>query len=118
MMLHATPVLAALDITETLAFYRDKLDFAVIHEASDYGIVRQDTLEIHFWHCKERHIAENTSCRITVTGIDALFEKCTALGIVHSNGTLEDKPWGTREFPILDLNGNLIWFVQDLEMMG
>jgi len=115
MMLHTTPILPALNMMETLAFYRDKLGFTIVQDAGDYGVIRQDGIVIHFWLCKDRRIAENSSCRVQLTGIEALFEECTALGIVHPNGTLEDKPWGTKEFPILDLNGNLIWFVQDLD---
>ena len=36
----------------------------------------------------------------------------SALGVIHPNGRLEDKPWGVREFSILDADGNLITFQQ------
>jgi catechol 2,3-dioxygenase-like lactoylglutathione lyase family enzyme len=32
--------------------------------------------------------------------------------MVHPNATLEDKPWGTREFAVLDPDGNLITFYE------
>lgn len=111
-LLQATPVLAAQDIAATLAFYQAQLGFMPVYQADDYGIAQRDDIEIHFWQCAERHIAENTSCRITVTKIDALYADLSAKGLIHPNGQLEEKPWGLKEFPILDLNGNLIWFIQ------
>ena len=38
-----------------------------------------------------------------------------AAGIVHPNGALADKPWGTREFAILDPDGNLLTFSQSTD---
>lgn len=31
------------------------------------------------------------------------------------DAALEDKPWGSREFAVLDPGGNLVWFVQPNE---
>ena len=56
------PVLASLDLDETLAFYVDRLGFTLHGRwGSEYLIVQRDGCELHFWHCTERHIAENTS---------------------------------------------------------
>jgi catechol 2,3-dioxygenase-like lactoylglutathione lyase family enzyme len=56
------PVLASLDLDETAAFYQQKLGFEPRLRADNYLIVERDGCEIHFWLCRERHIAENTSC--------------------------------------------------------
>ena len=45
-----------------------------------------------------------------MTGIDALYEEMTAAGVVHPNGSLQEQPWGMREFAVLDGDGNLIKF--------
>ncbi|BCX04699.1 MAG: bleomycin binding protein [Candidatus Roseilinea sp.] len=112
MLINAVPVLPAADIADTLAFYRQKLGFHVRHQEEEYGIIVRDTVEVHFWRCGDRRIAENSSCRITVQGIEALFDHASKHGIVHPNAPLEAKPYGVREFAITDVNGNLIWFVE------
>jgi catechol 2,3-dioxygenase-like lactoylglutathione lyase family enzyme len=109
----ATPVLASLDIARSVDFYVSKLACTVIHaEQGVYGIVSLGALALHFWACTDRRIAEATSCRVDVSGIDAWFAHCTQAGIVHPNAPLHDTPWGTREFAVLDVDGNLITFCE------
>ncbi len=72
----------------------------------------RDGVQIHFWLCTDPRVPRETGCRVAVDGIDALFADYTALGVIHPNGRLEDKPWGGREFSILDADGNLITFQQ------
>ncbi len=36
-------------------------------------------------------------------------------GVIHPNGKLEDKPWGMREFAIVDIHGNLLRIGQSLK---
>ena len=111
--LKAIPLLASLDIGRSVAFYVEKLGFVpVFAEAGVYGIVARDDCEIHFWACTDRHIAENTGCRINVAGIDALYEAALARNIVHPNGALAAKPWGSREFTVLDPDGNAVAFAE------
>lgn len=109
----ATPVLASLDIERSVEFYCSQLGFAKVHvQQGTYGIVSRGAVQLHFWACTERHIAENTSCRVRVEGIAALFAQCAALGIVHPNAPLDTRPWGTREFGVLDPDGNLVTFAE------
>ena len=109
----AAPVLASLDIERTVSFYCSKLGFARVYvEPGGWGIVSRDNVQIHFWPCQERHIAENTSCRVYVDGIDELFNELNAQGVVHPKAPLQDKPWGSREFGVLDEDGNLITFAE------
>jgi uncharacterized glyoxalase superfamily protein PhnB len=44
--------------------------------------------------------------------IDELFHELDAQGVVHPNAPLQNKPWGSREFGILDEDGNLITFAE------
>ena len=55
---------------------------------------------------------EHSACRINVQGIDELYEQIVSWGIVHPKAPLEAKRWGVREFGIVDVNGNLVWFVE------
>ncbi len=109
----ASPVLASLDIERTVSFYCSRLGFTRVYaESGVWGIVSRDAVQIHFWPCSNRGIAENTSCRVYVAGIDDLFNELQSEGVIHPNAPLETKPWGSREFGILDPDGNLVTFAE------
>ena len=109
----ATPVLASLDIERSVEFFCTQLGFTALHvEQGAYGVIMRGGVGLHFWACNERHIAENTSCRLRVEGIELLYAHCLPLGIVHPHAPLADKPWGSREFGILDPDGNLVTFAE------
>lgn len=110
----AIPVLASLDIERSAEFFAVKLGFMKVHVAQGgYGIVANGPVEIHLWACTDRHIAEATSCRVQVRGIERLYDQCKGHAIVHPKAPLETKPWGTKEFAILDPDGNLVTFYED-----
>jgi catechol 2,3-dioxygenase-like lactoylglutathione lyase family enzyme len=110
-LVRAVPVLASLDIARSVAFACGKLGFETVScEPGVYGVVRRDAVVLHFWPCDDRRIAEATACRIEVDDVDALHAACAPHRIVHPNGPLRDTPWGTREFAVLDPDGNLITF--------
>jgi uncharacterized glyoxalase superfamily protein PhnB len=50
--------------------------------------------------------------RIRVEGIDELYEHCRARGIIHPSAPLQEKPWGAREFAVVDGDGNLLTFFE------
>jgi len=93
-----------------------KLGFEEVHVSQGkYGIVSNGSVQIHFWACTDRRIAEATSCRVRVQGIQRLHAECASHAIVHPNAPLASKPWGTMEFAILDPDGNLITFHEDAD---
>jgi hypothetical protein len=111
--LKAIPMLASLDIERSIAFLVDQLGFKKIHaEPGVYGIAERDSCALHYWACSDTLIAENTGCRIVVTDIDALYRHAAERGIVHPNGHLSPRPWGSMEFTALDPDGNCITFAQ------
>lgn len=107
----AIPKLASLDIQRSIAFF-EKVGFTQTAHYPDYGIVEQDGVQIHFWLCTDPAIPRATSCRVNVSGIDALFASYAKLGLIHPHDPLATKPWGLREFSILDLDGNLVTFAE------
>ncbi len=110
----ATPVLASLDIERSAEFFSTKLGFTKVHVAQGkYGIVSNGPVQIHFWACKDKRIAEATGCRVRVQEIEALHAQCSSQTVVHPNARLETKPWGTKEFAILDPDGNLVTFYEN-----
>jgi hypothetical protein len=72
-------------------------------------------IQLHFWHCSDKYIAQNTSCYVYVTNIEPLYAEYKASGIIHPNGPLKEQPYGMKEFAILDADGNLIKFGEVLD---
>jgi catechol 2,3-dioxygenase-like lactoylglutathione lyase family enzyme len=111
--LAAAPVLPSLDIARTVEFYCKTLGFDEVHAVPcEYAIVERGSVELHFWFTEDAALPKASGCRVQVTGIDALYAHCNSFDVVHPNGSLADKPWGTREFAILDPDGNLVTFHQ------
>ena len=122
------PALPVQDIKQSIEFYTTKLGFTVRHHDEGFAIVLRDEVEIHLWKsgdetwknkgaslaansiCSgaESFLAGTASCRIEVQGIDELFEEYKKQGVIYNPDTVvEVQPWGDREFPALDLHGNL-----------
>lgn len=122
------PVLPVRDIRAAAAFYGDRLGFEILYAGEDYGMVRRGAVDIHVWAATdetwrerpdrpletgaETFLAGTASARVKVEGIDALYREMTEAGVVHPNGALADTPHGTREFTVLDLDGNALAFFQ------
>ncbi len=107
-LLQAAPILASLNTVETVDFYETKMGFSHTYFDAGYCIVVRDDIQIHFWKCDDKIFPENTGCYLYVSDIDAWYEEFLQAGIIHPNGKLEYKPWGMREFAILDVHGNLL----------
>ena len=110
----AIPILPSRSVSDTVAFYK-RLGFeGGAHEFdSGYGILRRGPVEIHFFTHKELVPAESSAgCYIRVTDVESFYQSCLSSQLPRAGiprmDTLEDKPWGLREFAILDLDGNLI----------
>lgn len=108
----AIPVLASLDLAESLEFYTRRLGFARRLQTDGYLIVDREGAEIHFWLCHERHVAENTSCYVRVASADAVYRECLSRGLeVEAPVT---RPWGMKELYVIDPHGNLLKFGETL----
>ena len=109
----AVPIIPAREIAASSAWYRDRLGFEIFHTEQEYGIVGRGETRIHLWGPSGIAPEESmTMLRVGVRGIDELYEHCGAEGIVHPNGTLGERPWGTREFSVRDTDGNLVTFFE------
>ena len=115
-MKRGVPVLASLDIDRTLAFYSGKLGFEVVAAFHNYGIVTRDDVEIHFWLCQSRAIAEATSGYFYVSGVDALYKAMKRTGVRMTPP--HDQPYGMREFHVWDADGNLLKFGEEIPAMA
>ena len=114
---HPIPELPSLDIPQALRFYTERLGFRELFRHGDdpvrYGAVRRNAAQIHFWYTEDPHLPQNSSCRIPVNDIDTLYVEYQGQGVVHPNGPLVTQPWGTREFVVLDGDGNCLRIFED-----
>ena len=116
-LLAVNPILPAADVRAAADFYTQKLGFRETFshgEPISYAGVERDGLEIHLCQMGDATaIAAQTMLRFQVSSIEALYEEMQNGGALHPNGALSVKPWGTREFTILDLDGVCITFYED-----
>jgi catechol 2,3-dioxygenase-like lactoylglutathione lyase family enzyme len=108
----AIPLLPAPNVRDSVDFYGESLGFEEVFVDDDYASVRRGGVEIHLWQCDDRYIAENTSCRIEVDGIETLYAEYQTAGVIHPTGALEMKSTGCREFSAVDDSGNLLVFAE------
>ena len=108
------PKLPMRDKTITKNFYVDTLGFQVFGTTyyNDYLMVQKDNIQIHFFEFKELDPKENYGqVYIRTESIDDFFQFLTDRKInIHPNGHLQTKPWGQREFSVLDPDSNLLTF--------
>jgi catechol 2,3-dioxygenase-like lactoylglutathione lyase family enzyme len=110
----AIPTLPCRSVSATTEFYRQLGFQGGAHEFnSDYAIFRRGPIELHFFTHKELVPAESSAgCYVRVSDVQSIYEACSARGLPSRGlprmNPLEDKPWGLREFAILDPDGNLL----------
>ena len=124
------PALPVRSAGDAVAFYRDRLGFDVLHHDGGFAVLGRDDAVVHLWEASdetwrerdsldrpvrsgaESFIAGTASCRIEVEGVDELYEELAPRGVFHpvSRDGVTATDFGTREFSVLDLDGNLIGF--------
>lgn len=105
------------DIEKAIEFYQQKLGFTTIHQEGNpirMAIVKRDNAEIFLVKSDYHDLAKEISLRLQVTGIEQLYQELESKGddIVHPNGKLETKPWGPKEFSVIDLAGVCLTFYE------
>jgi catechol 2,3-dioxygenase-like lactoylglutathione lyase family enzyme len=105
------PVLASLDIDESIAFYQDRLGFTLLSRYDTYAILARDGAEMHFWFCSDRKIAENTSCYIRTADTQGLYDEFAGNGVSLKEPAV--RPWGMKELYVTDPHGNLLKFGEE-----
>ena len=115
MQLHdiAIPILPSRSLDDTLAFYR-RLGFeGGIHSHGDYAILTRGTVELHFFTHRDLDPAKSfAGCYVRVSDVESIYRAFATAGLpgkgIPRQVAIEDKPWGMREFAIVDPDGNLI----------
>lgn len=109
----AIPILPSRSLSDTLAFFQQLGFEGNIHGCGDYAILTRGTLELHFFtHHGLRPVESSAMCYIRVLDVGSIYEAFASAGLsgtgIPRMDALEDKPWGLREFAIVDPDGNLL----------
>ena len=101
--------------TATRDFYINKLGFREFgsEDFDGYLMVEKDNIQIHFFEFKDLDPKENYGqVYIRTNDIESLYRSYSGKKVIHPNGTLQTKPWGQKEFSVLDPDNNLLTFGQ------
>lgn len=81
-----------------------------------YLMIEKDLIQLHFFEFKTLDPNENYGqVYIRTNDIEKLYEDVQADGVaIHPAGHLSMKPWGLKEFTILDPDHNLVTFGEDV----
>jgi catechol 2,3-dioxygenase-like lactoylglutathione lyase family enzyme len=124
------PALPVRDVGTAVRYYRERFGFQAVHSDDGFAVLARDDAQLHLWGASdedwrlrgdlatrpvcsgaESFIAGTASCRIQVVDVDELFGELEAAGVLHPAADgVATTDFGTREFPTVDQDGNLLTF--------
>lgn len=117
MLISVNPKLPMRNQDVTKEFYINKLGFTQFGGTyPDYLMLEKDAVQIHFFEFTTLDPKENYGqIYIRTNNIDALYQQLVDNKVaIHPAGALQIKPWGQKEFSLLDPDNNLLTFGQSL----
>ncbi|MBT8266649.1 MAG: VOC family protein [Bacteroidia bacterium] len=118
MLIDINPKLPMRDKNTTREYYSNRLGFKVFgsEDYDGYLMMEKDQIQIHFFEFKDLEPKENYGqVYIRTDNIDEFYNSLLQNKTeIHPNGKLETKPWGQREFSVLDPDKNLLTFGQSI----
>jgi catechol 2,3-dioxygenase-like lactoylglutathione lyase family enzyme len=116
MLTNINPKLPMRSKAATKDFYLNQLGFRELGSADfdEYLMVARDNIEIHFFEFKALDPKENYGqVYIRTDDVDKLYQEMLDKKLsIHPAGHLQIKPWGQKEFSMLDPDHNLLTFGQ------
>jgi uncharacterized glyoxalase superfamily protein PhnB len=113
MLQHTLPELPFDDVPAAVAYYRDVLGFRINYQQHDLGVMERDAITILLIARTEQHTGIG-SFSVYVENADTLYAELASKG-ANLQGEPVSRPWGLRDFRVLDLEGNRITFAQPFE---
>src|SRR4051794_37721652 len=110
-LLRISPELPVPDVPTATEHYQSKLGFqeTMRMPEGDYAIVERDEIAIHLY---ESAAPQRASIHIFTTALNELHRELQTRGASITQD-IRTKPWGARDFRVLDLAGNEIKFTED-----
>jgi hypothetical protein len=118
MLTDINPKLPMRNKAATKEYYLNNLGFQEFGSADfdGYLMVEKDNIQIHFFEFKELDPKQNYGqVYIRTDNIDSLYQSFLNKKVtIHPAGHLQTKPWGQKEFALLDPDNNLLIFGQTI----
>lgn len=116
MLTHIHPKLPMRDKNVTREYYINQLGFKELGDYEGYLMVQKDKIEIHFFEFKALDPKENYGqVYIRTDNIESIYQSLLDnKTTIHPNGPLGTRPWGQKEFALLDPDSNLLTFGESM----
>jgi catechol 2,3-dioxygenase-like lactoylglutathione lyase family enzyme len=101
------------DVAAGIAYYERVLGFKINHAQGDLGVMDRDDITILLIARTEEHVGIG-SCYVYTKDVDTLHAELVSRR-AQVQGEPVSHPWGLRDFAVVDLEGNRIWFGQTFE---
>ncbi len=107
------PELPALNLQESIRYYVERLGFRLAMQlpSGDYAVVERDDVAVHLYAAAG---PSSVGVHIFCPQLDELQAELLERGARLSQ-PIERKPWGNRDFRVLDPAGNEIKFTEPLD---
>ena len=120
-LLQLTPFVLCSSLQKQIDFYCDRLGFTCGFRQDNYAFLKRGRVAIRLLECPPRDdgrpLGDNQSFYIDVDGIDDLFDTMKAELADLPEGRVRppfDQPYMQREFHVLDEDGTLVFFGEDI----
>ncbi len=120
--LRATPVLRTNDYARARGFYHDALGFEIVEEGGSpphFGIFQRggSIVFVNGWEGAPPALPRGWHAYMHVQGLAALYAQFVAAGVEVSR-PISETVYGMREFEVIDLDGNVLCFGEDVAGVG
>lgn len=109
----ALPELPFDDVAAAVAYYHDVLGFRINYQQHDISVMDRDEITVLLIARTEPYKGIG-SFEVYVADADKLYAELRAKG-ANVQGEPVSRPWGLRDFAVLDIEGNRITFAQPFE---
>jgi uncharacterized glyoxalase superfamily protein PhnB len=105
------PELPVTELQSSLDYYSHKLGFDVAMQVPDYAIVERDDIAIHLFPANGK--SGPVAIHIFTQDLETLEAEFHGRGARIAQ-KIARKPWGNRDFRVIDDSGNVIKFTEPL----
>jgi hypothetical protein len=92
-------------LQDGLTFFVDGLGFSILYQDTEMAVVARDGAKAYIVQSPEYAALDRPELGVDTDNIDAIFHELSSRSahLLHPNSkTIELKPWGSREFAMLD----------------
>ena len=105
------PEIPVSDLSRSTEYYETKLGFRVAMQMPEgaYAVVERDDVAIHLF--QDARAIGPVSIHVFTDGLDELYAELVGRG-ANMSQEITDKPWGCRDFRVVDDSGNILKFTE------